>query len=82
MSNAQAPSSPGPHADRIVLPMTILQANRFSPLVGEIYDAAVDPALRSGALEQVSHFVGGVPRPSLFRDAARALDRDSPAFWH
>ncbi|MFK4656441.1 DNA-binding CsgD family transcriptional regulator/PAS domain-containing protein [Bradyrhizobium japonicum] len=65
------PSSPGPHADRIVLPMTILQANRFSSLVGEIYDAAVDPALRSGALEQVSHFVGGCAATILSRDAAR-----------
>ncbi|MBR0816432.1 LuxR C-terminal-related transcriptional regulator [Bradyrhizobium liaoningense] len=51
--------------------MTILQANRFSSLVGEIYDAAVDPALRSGALEQVSHFVGGCAATILSRDAAR-----------
>ncbi|WP_441235384.1 helix-turn-helix transcriptional regulator [Bradyrhizobium sp. 930_D9_N1_4] len=51
--------------------MTILQANRFSSLVGEIYDAAVDPALRSGALEQVSHFVGGCAATILSRDASR-----------
>jgi DNA-binding CsgD family transcriptional regulator len=51
--------------------MTILQANRFSSLVGEIYDAAVDPALRSGALEQVSNFVGGCAATILSRDAAR-----------
>lgn len=51
--------------------MTILQANRFSSLVGEIYDAAVDPALRSGALEQVSHFVGGCAAMILSRDSAR-----------
>lgn len=61
----------GPHADRVVAPMTILQANRFSSLVGEIYDAAVDPALRSGALEQVSHFVGGCAATILSRDASR-----------
>ncbi|MGY8631196.1 LuxR C-terminal-related transcriptional regulator [Bradyrhizobium sp. 14AA] len=51
--------------------MTILQANRFSSLVGEIYDAAVDPALRSGALEQVSYFVGGCAATILSRDSAR-----------
>jgi DNA-binding CsgD family transcriptional regulator/PAS domain-containing protein len=51
--------------------MTILQANRFSSLLGEIYDAAVDPALRSGALEQVSHFVGGCAATILSRDSAR-----------
>lgn len=51
--------------------MTILHANRFSSLVGEIYDAAVDPALRSGVLEQVSHFVGGCAATILSRDRAR-----------
>ncbi|MCK1285971.1 helix-turn-helix transcriptional regulator [Bradyrhizobium sp. 44] len=51
--------------------MTILHANRFSSLVGEIYDAAVDPALRSGMLEQVSHFVGGCAVTILSRDRAR-----------
>jgi DNA-binding CsgD family transcriptional regulator len=50
--------------------MTILQANRFSSLVGEIYDAAADPALRSAALEQVSNFVGGCAATILSRDAA------------
>lgn len=62
---------PGQYAGRTVPPMTILQANRFSSLVGEIYDAAVDPALRSGALEQVSHYVGGCAAIILSRDAAR-----------
>lgn len=51
--------------------MTIHQANRFSSLIGEIYDAAVDPALRSSALEQVSHFVGGCTAMILSRDSAR-----------
>lgn len=50
--------------------MTILQANRFSSLVGEIYDAAANPALRSAALEQVSDFVGGCAATILSRDAA------------
>jgi DNA-binding CsgD family transcriptional regulator len=50
--------------------MTILHANRFSSLVGEIYDAAADPALRSAALEQVSNFVGGCAATILSRDAA------------
>src|SRR4051812_9393213 len=51
--------------------MTILHANRFSSLVGEIYDAAVDPALRSGVLGQISHFVGGCAATILSRDSAR-----------
>ncbi|QDP25558.1 helix-turn-helix transcriptional regulator [Bradyrhizobium cosmicum] len=51
--------------------MTILQANRFSSLIGEIYDAAADPALRSGVLEQVSNFVGGCAATILSRDAAK-----------
>ncbi|EJN12261.1 response regulator containing a CheY-like receiver domain and an HTH DNA-binding domain [Bradyrhizobium sp. YR681] len=50
--------------------MTLLQANRFSSLVGEIYDAAANPALRSAALEQVSNFVGGCAATILSRDAA------------
>ncbi|MFK4683138.1 PAS domain-containing protein [Bradyrhizobium diazoefficiens] len=66
-----SPSPPGQHADPIVHPMTILQANRFSSLVGEIYDAAANPALRSAALEQVSNFVGGCAATILSRDAAR-----------
>jgi DNA-binding CsgD family transcriptional regulator/PAS domain-containing protein len=51
--------------------MTILEANRFSSLVGEIYDAAVDPAQRNAALEQVAGFVGGSAATILSRDAAR-----------
>ncbi|MBR0841658.1 LuxR family transcriptional regulator [Bradyrhizobium liaoningense] len=51
--------------------MTIVQANRFSSLVGEIYDAAIDPTRRSAALEQVTQFVGGFAATILSRDAAR-----------
>jgi len=51
--------------------MTIPWANRFSSLVGEIYDAAFDPAQRSAALEQVAGFVGGSAVTILSRDAAR-----------
>ena len=51
--------------------MTILQANRFSSLVGEIYDAAANPALHSAALEQISNFVGGCAATILSRDEAR-----------
>ncbi|MDA9520776.1 LuxR family transcriptional regulator [Bradyrhizobium sp. CCBAU 11434] len=51
--------------------MTMLEANRFSSLVGEIYDAAVDPAQRGAALEQVAGFVGGSAVTILSRDAAR-----------
>lgn len=67
----ELPLPPGQYAGRTVPPMTILQANRFSSLVGEIYDAAVDPALHSGVLEQVSHYVGGCAATILSRDAAR-----------
>ncbi|MFT4117590.1 helix-turn-helix transcriptional regulator [Bradyrhizobium sp.] len=51
--------------------MTLVQANRFSSLVGEIYDAAADPALRSATLEQVSDFVGGCAATILSRDTAK-----------
>jgi DNA-binding CsgD family transcriptional regulator/PAS domain-containing protein len=51
--------------------MTILEANRFSSLVGEIYDAAVDPSQRNAALEQVAGFVGGSAVTILSRDTAR-----------
>ncbi|PDT88935.1 helix-turn-helix transcriptional regulator [Bradyrhizobium sp. Y36] len=51
--------------------MTTHQANRFSSLIGEIYDAAIDPALRSSALEQVAHFVGGCAAMIVSRDTAR-----------
>jgi DNA-binding CsgD family transcriptional regulator/PAS domain-containing protein len=51
--------------------MTTCQANRFSSLIGEIYDAAVDPALRSGALEQVARYVGGCAAMIVSRDSAR-----------
>lgn len=50
--------------------MTIVHASRFSSLVGDIYDAAIDPALRSTALEQVAEFVGGFAATILSRDAA------------
>ncbi|MBR0690283.1 helix-turn-helix transcriptional regulator [Bradyrhizobium manausense] len=51
--------------------MTTLEANRLSSLVGEIYDAAVNPAQRNTALEQVAGFVGGSAVTILSRDAAR-----------
>ena len=51
--------------------MTTHQANRFSSLIGEIYDSAIAPALRSGVLEQVAHFVGGFAAMIVSRDSAR-----------
>src|SRR5579864_5615590 len=51
--------------------MTTLEANRFSLLVGEIYDAAADPALRSATLGRVAGFVGGSAVTILSRDAAK-----------
>ncbi len=50
--------------------MTIPWANRFSALVGEIYDAAADPTQRSAALGRVAGFVGGSAVTILSRDAA------------
>ncbi|WP_342730978.1 LuxR C-terminal-related transcriptional regulator [Bradyrhizobium sp. B117] len=50
--------------------MTVVHASRFSSLVGDIYDAAIDPALRSAVLEQVAEFVGGFAATILSRDVA------------
>jgi len=51
--------------------MTIPWADRFSSLVGQIYDAAVDPAQRSAVLERVAAFIGGSAITILSRDTAR-----------
>ncbi|OAF10383.1 helix-turn-helix transcriptional regulator [Bradyrhizobium neotropicale] len=51
--------------------MTIPEANRFSSLVGGIYDAAADPSLRAAVLERIANFVGGSAATILSRDAAR-----------
>lgn len=50
--------------------MTVSHADRFLALVGDVYDAAVDPALRSAVLEQVTDFVGGCAALILSRDPA------------
>jgi hypothetical protein len=40
------------------------EAERFSALIGDIYDAALDPSRWVGALAQTARFVGG-PAASL-----------------
>ena len=46
------------------------EAERLSELIGDIYDAALDPRLWMQVLEQTSHWVGG-PGASLYsRDIA------------
>ena len=52
--------------------MTHMQTNgTFSGLIGDIYDAALDPALWPRALEQTARFVGGRGAGLFARDAAR-----------
>lgn len=50
--------------------MTVPYADRFSSLLGEIYDAAMHPAQRGVVLEHVTHFVGGCAALIASRDAA------------
>jgi DNA-binding CsgD family transcriptional regulator len=50
--------------------MTFIEADQLSLLIGMIYDAATDPSLWSGTLEQVAHFVGGRTAALLSRDTA------------
>jgi DNA-binding CsgD family transcriptional regulator/PAS domain-containing protein len=50
--------------------MSVPYADRFSSLIGEIYDAAMDPAQRGAVLGQVTRFVGGCAALIISRDAA------------
>jgi DNA-binding CsgD family transcriptional regulator len=53
--------------------MTMDQAERFSELVGEIYDAALDPSLWSGVVGRAGRFVGG-PAAAIFAKSPTALN--------
>jgi DNA-binding CsgD family transcriptional regulator/PAS domain-containing protein len=61
-------------ADPDVLPsrMTMDQAEQFSELIGEIYDAALDPSLWSDVLGKAGRFVGG-PVAAIFAKSPTAL---------
>src|SRR5262249_35358697 len=48
-----------------------MQAERLSSLIGNVYDAALDPALWVGVLEQATRFVGGSAAGMYCKDVAR-----------
>jgi DNA-binding CsgD family transcriptional regulator/PAS domain-containing protein len=52
--------------------MTMDQAEQLSSLIGEIYDAALDPSLWSGVLGKAGRFVGG-PLAAIFAKSPTAL---------
>src|SRR5712692_654420 len=52
--------------------MTMDQAEQLSELIGEIYDAALDPSLWSGVLGKAGRFVGG-PVAAIFSKSPTAL---------
>lgn len=47
------------------------ETQRLSALIGDIYDAALDPAMWVGVLEQAARFVGGSAASLYSRDVAR-----------
>src|SRR3984893_7166805 len=52
--------------------MTMDQAEQLSSLIGEIYDAALDPSLWGGVLGKAGRFVGG-PVAAIFAKSPTAL---------
>jgi hypothetical protein len=47
------------------------EAARLSNLIGDIYDAALEPALWTGVLEKAASFVGGSGATIFWQDAIR-----------
>jgi hypothetical protein len=47
----------------------VRSAEHLSTLIGSIYDAALDPALWVGVLEQTARFVGGPAASLVSKDA-------------
>ena len=47
------------------------ETNVFSALVGDIYDASLDPSLWPLVLKNSANFVGGVASALFMKDAAR-----------
>src|SRR5262249_6091531 len=56
------------------------EAVKASSLIGEIYDAALDPTLWSCVLEQICRFVGGVASTLYSEDSATRTGRSHYAF--
>jgi DNA-binding CsgD family transcriptional regulator/PAS domain-containing protein len=56
------------------------QQERLSQLIGNIYDAALDPALWIGVLAKCGEFVGG-PAAALFSKDAVSLTGDVAYYW-
>ena len=50
--------------------LTVNDFQRLSDLIGDIYDAALDPSLWEGVLERAARFVGGVGAALFSKDAA------------
>ena len=46
------------------------EEERLSALIGDVYDAALDPALWVGVLKKTAHFVGGPAASLVSKDAA------------
>ena len=61
-ANAASPASPSRPMD---------EAGDFSALIGDVYDAALDPAHWPAAIDQVARFVGGSAAALYSKDAAR-----------
>jgi hypothetical protein len=51
--------------------MVMDEAARLSALIGDIYDAALEPALWTGVVERVGRFVGGSAASIFSRDSVR-----------
>ncbi|HEY7458834.1 MAG TPA: helix-turn-helix transcriptional regulator [Xanthobacteraceae bacterium] len=58
----------------------IWEAERFSRLIGDIYDAALDPSLWRGALRDIAGFVGG-SASSICTTNARSVHVTSHYHW-
>jgi hypothetical protein len=50
------------------------QLEQTSKLIGDIYDAALDPALWTSVLEQIAHFVGGTAAALYAKDTVRKTE--------
>ena len=46
------------------------EAEQISALVGDIYDAALEPAGWPAVLSQLTHFIGGAAATIFWKDAA------------
>jgi hypothetical protein len=49
------------------------ETQRLSTLIGDVYDAALDPALWPAVLEGSAHFVGGVASALFMKDTIKKI---------